>query len=73
MSKISIERMTKIVRFIRRRSSVSMAFLNEELRFIHCQPLSLLKGPVHPSSKPAGRPPSKGRQCKPGSKNAGLP
>lgn len=31
MSKISIERMTKIVRFIRKRSSVSMAFLKEEL------------------------------------------
>jgi predicted DNA-binding transcriptional regulator YafY len=31
MSKISIERMTKIVRFIRKRNSVSMAFLKEEL------------------------------------------
>lgn len=31
MSKVSVERMTKIVRFIRKRSSVSMAFLREEL------------------------------------------
>lgn len=31
MSKVSIERMTKIVRFIHKRNSVSMAFLKEEL------------------------------------------
>lgn len=31
MSKVSIERMTKIVRFIRKRNSVSMAFLKEQL------------------------------------------
>lgn len=39
MSKVSIERMTKIVRFIRKRGSVPMKFLVDEFQvFQACKP-----------------------------------